>query len=152
MFNYEHSTRLAAAYVTQLSQSLTLGVNDSIKRDIESIPSMVATSSSSSSAASSSNVAAAASSESEPLSSLDRKLTESEQTAFIIIFVSVIIFGFVGNTLVIWTILFNKQMRRSPNNLFVLNLAISDLTLCAFSIPFNVYTTLRHPWAFGSFL
>jgi neuropeptide Y receptor len=36
--------------------------------------------------------------------------------------------------------------------LFVLNLAISDLTLCIFSIPFNAYKTLRHLWIFGGFL
>ncbi len=41
---------------------------------------------------------------------------------------------------------------RTTNNLFVLNLAISDLTLCFFSIPFNVYKTLYHDWKFGDFL
>ena len=41
---------------------------------------------------------------------------------------------------------------RTSNNLFILNLAISDLTLCFFSIPFNVYKTLRHTWIFGDFL
>ena len=51
----------------------------------------------------------------------------------------------------IWTVLFNKSMR-TTNNLFILNLAISDLTLCFFSIPFNVYKTLRHTWIFGDFL
>ena len=85
------------------------------------------------------------------LSSADMKLSDLEEKVLIFIFSIVIIFGVFGNALVIWTVLFNKQMRTS-NNLFVLNLAISDLTLCLFSIPFNVYKTLRHTWKFGSFL
>jgi neuropeptide Y receptor len=85
------------------------------------------------------------------LSSADMKLSDLEEKILIFIFSIVIIFGVFGNALVIWTVLFNKQMRTS-NNLFVLNLAISDLTLCLFSIPFNVYKTLRHTWKFGSFL
>lgn len=85
------------------------------------------------------------------LSSADMKLSDLEEKILIFIFSIVIIFGVFGNALVIWTVLFNRQMRTS-NNLFVLNLAISDLTLCLFSIPFNVYKTLRHTWKFGSFL
>ena len=84
-------------------------------------------------------------------SSLDSKLNSFEEKVLICIFLIVIILGFVGNNLVILVILLNKNMRTS-NNLFILNLAISDLTLCVFSIPFNVYKTLRHTWKFGSFL
>ncbi|CAF1060662.1 unnamed protein product [Brachionus calyciflorus] len=79
------------------------------------------------------------------------KLTEGEEKFIVIIFLLVIILGFFGNFLVVWTVLVNKHMRTS-NNLFILNLAISDLTLCVFSIPFNVYKTLRHTWEFGEFL
>jgi len=79
------------------------------------------------------------------LSSLDSKLSDFEEKILIVVFLTVIIFGFFGNGLVIWTVLLNKNMRTS-NNLFILNLAISDLTLCIFSIPFNVYKTLRHTW------
>ena len=66
-----------------------------------------------------------------------------------VIFLIVMILGIFGNLIVTWTILFNKQMRTS-NNLFILNLAISDLTLCFFSIPFTMYKTLRHTWIFGN--
>lgn len=79
------------------------------------------------------------------LSSLDSKLSDLEEKILIVVFLTVIIFGFFGNGLVIWTVLLNKNMRTS-NNLFILNLAISDLTLCIFSIPFNVYKTLKHTW------
>ncbi len=82
---------------------------------------------------------------------INMKLPPLEEKLLIAIFSIVIVFGFFGNSLVIWTVLFNRQMRTS-NNLFVLNLAVSDLTLCIFSIPFNVYKTLRHTWVFGEFL
>jgi len=85
------------------------------------------------------------------LDTLDSKLSDLEEKILIVIFLAVIIFGFFGNGLVIWTVLLNKNMRTS-NNLFILNLAVSDLTLCIFSIPINVYKTIRHTWIFGSFL
>ncbi|RNA31346.1 neuropeptide F receptor [Brachionus plicatilis] len=85
------------------------------------------------------------------LSNSNSKLTAAEEKFIATIFLAVIILGFFGNFLVVWTVLINKQMR-TPNNLFILNLAISDLTLCVFSIPFNVYKTLRHTWEFGEFL
>ena len=82
---------------------------------------------------------------------LNGKLDQIEENIIISIFAIVIILGIFGNLLVIWTILFNKPMRTS-NNLIIFNLAISDLILCFFSIPFNVYKTLRHTWIFGDFL
>jgi hypothetical protein len=84
-------------------------------------------------------------------SSIDSKMNSFEEKVIISVFVTVIILGFFGNILVIWTVIFNKHMRTS-NNLFILNLAVSDITLCVFSIPFNVYKVLRHSWVFGEFL
>nr|QVK45889.1 G protein-coupled receptor [Proales similis] len=89
--------------------------------------------------------------EDESLASVDSKLDSMEETIIICTFVALIVFGAVGNLLVIWTVLLNRSMR-TTNNLFILNLATSDLTLCMFSIPFNLYKTLRHSWIFGSFL
>lgn len=85
------------------------------------------------------------------LTSLDSKVNRIEENILICIFLSVIVCGFIGNILVIFTVLANKHMR-TTSNLFILNLAISDLTLCAFSIPFMTYKTLRHTWIFGQFL
>jgi neuropeptide Y receptor len=85
------------------------------------------------------------------LDMLDSKLNEFEETCIIVVFLIVIILGFFGNILVVWTVVFNKHMR-TTSNFFILNLAISDLTLCVFSIPFNAYKTLKHSWAFGLFL
>jgi hypothetical protein len=85
------------------------------------------------------------------LKSLNSKLSDLEEKILIVIFLSVIIMGLFGNILVISTVLINKHMKTS-SNLFILNLAISDLTLCVFSIPFMTYKTLKHTWIFGEFL
>jgi hypothetical protein len=85
------------------------------------------------------------------LDNIDSKLNEFEEKCIMIVFLLVIVCGFFGNILVIWTVIFNKHMR-TTSNMFILNLAISDLTLCIFSIPFNAYKTLRHSWIFGSFM
>ena len=81
----------------------------------------------------------------------NKKLKSHEEILVIMVFSIVIVLGIFGNLLVIWTVIANKNMRTS-NNLFILNLAISDLTLCIFSIPFNAYKVLRHDWIFGEFL
>jgi hypothetical protein len=38
---------------------------------------------------------------------------------------------------------------KTSGNLYTINLAISDLTLCVFSIPFMTFKALRHTWLFG---
>lgn len=85
------------------------------------------------------------------LDQLDSKVGHLEENLIILVFGLVILLGSFGNILVIWTVLYNRHMR-TTSNLFILNLAISDLTLCVFSIPFNVYRVLRHSWIFGSFM
>jgi allatostatin receptor len=45
--------------------------------------------------------------------------------------------GFVGNLLVIITVLFNQQMRNTTN-LLILNLSFADLLFICFCIPFTV--------------
>ena len=54
------------------------------------------------------------------------------------IFFSLIgITGFIGNLLVIITVLFNQQMRNTTN-LLILNLSFADLLFICFCIPFTV--------------
>lgn len=54
------------------------------------------------------------------------------------IFFSLIgITGFIGNLLVIITVLFNQQMRNTTN-LLILNLSLADLLFICFCIPFTV--------------
>lgn len=59
------------------------------------------------------------------------------------------IVGIVGNSLVILIILCDGKMRRSVTNLFIMNLAISDLLVMLFGIPDIVMFMLNRGWLLG---
>lgn len=67
------------------------------------------------------------------------------------IYILMICVGFAGNLLVIVVVFCNRVMRSSPRNLFILNLAISDLILCVVTQPLNLYRMLsfRQGWQLG---
>ncbi len=67
------------------------------------------------------------------------------------IYILMICVGFTGNMLVIVVVVCNRVMRSSPRNLFILNLAISDLILCVVTQPLNLYRILsfRQGWQLG---
>ncbi|XP_021357835.1 neuropeptide F receptor-like [Mizuhopecten yessoensis] len=71
---------------------------------------------------------------------------------FITCFAILIIFGAVGNGLVCYVVVRNPHMR-TPRNIFIINLAISDLTLCLFTQPLNLYRLLSNgQWLLGGFM
>ncbi|CAF4482435.1 unnamed protein product, partial [Rotaria sp. Silwood2] len=55
------------------------------------------------------------------------------------------ILGIVGNTLVIIVIscIGKSNAPHTPYNCFIVNLALSDLVLCLFTMPLNTYRTLN---------
>lgn len=55
----------------------------------------------------------------------------------------------LGNTLVITVLIRNKRMR-TVTNIFLLSLAVSDLMLCLFCMPFNLIPSLLKDFIFGS--
>lgn len=73
---------------------------------------------------------------------------------FVIISIIESLLGIIGNTLVIIVIscLGKSQIVQSPHNCFIINLALSDLVLCLFTMPLNTYRSLyiymRFPPAF----
>lgn len=86
-----------------------------------------------------------------------RFLTALPQWLLIIFVLTSIVeslFGIIGNTLVIIVIscLGKSQMAHRPHNCFIINLALSDLVLCLFTMPLNTYRSLyvymRFPPAF----
>ncbi|GAB1608824.1 hypothetical protein Ahia01_001382100 [Argonauta hians] len=71
---------------------------------------------------------------------------------FIIIFYSVLIsFGSIGNALVCYVVIRSPGMR-TARNMFIFNLAISDLSLCLFTQSLNLYRTLNNQWKLGAFM
>ncbi|KOB71291.1 Neuropeptide receptor A10 [Operophtera brumata] len=68
-------------------------------------------------------------------------------TAYIIIFVV----GIFGNALVCYAVIRNRAMQ-TVTNLFITNLALSDILLCVFAVPFTPLYTFLGRWVFGSLL
>ena len=73
------------------------------------------------------------------------------QTILITLFALLIAFGAAGNSLVCFVVARNAAMR-TPRNIFIINLAISDLTLCLFTQPFNLLKVLMPDWRLGRFM
>ena len=66
------------------------------------------------------------------------------------LYVIVIVVGVIGNALVIVNIVSvsNKNMQKTMK-IFVVSLALSDIGLCAFSLPVQLYYQTTNRWIFG---
>jgi len=58
--------------------------------------------------------------------------------------------AFIGNLIVIWVFMNTKSLR-SPANLLVVNLAVSDFIMISFMFPPMVINCYYHTWAFSPF-
>lgn len=59
------------------------------------------------------------------------------------------VLGIVGNILVIVVVVVDKKMRRSPTNMFIMNLSVGDLLIMIFGIPEIVQFMLDRGWLLG---
>ncbi|RUS90908.1 hypothetical protein EGW08_001305 [Elysia chlorotica] len=73
------------------------------------------------------------------------------ETVLVLCYAVLITFGAMGNGLVIFVVL-RKPTMRTPRNIFIINLAISDFTLCLFTQPLNLYLLLSQKWSLGEFM
>ena len=80
-------------------------------------------------------------------------LHKSELIALIAVNTSLMLFGAVG-ALVLIAAVVRKPRMRTPRTMLTVNLAISDLTLCLFTQPFNLIRTLHwhYEWKFGEIM
>ncbi|XP_042530716.1 cholecystokinin receptor type A [Dipodomys spectabilis] len=87
----------------------------------------------------------------ETLFCVDQSRPSKEWQPAVQIFLYTLIFvlSVLGNTLVITVLIRNKRMR-TVTNIFLLSLAVSDLMLCLFCMPFNLIPNLLRDFIFGS--
>ncbi|XP_058049353.1 cholecystokinin receptor type A [Ahaetulla prasina] len=78
-----------------------------------------------------------------------RTFKELDQTVRIFLYSFIFLLSVLGNTLVITVLIRNKRIR-TVTNLFLLSLAISDLMLCFFCMPFTLIPNLLQDFIFGS--
>ncbi|KPJ02118.1 PREDICTED: prolactin-releasing peptide receptor-like [Papilio xuthus] len=73
------------------------------------------------------------------------------QGVFCVIYTIIFVLGLLGNLLVCFVVLRNKAMQ-TVTNLFITNLALSDILLCIFAVPFTPLYSFRGSWNWGSLL
>lgn len=78
----------------------------------------------------------------------DRRLEELVSTVVPIFFGIIAITGLIGNSLVVYVVLNNHQMRSTTNTLLV-NLASADLLFIVFCVPFTAVDYMLAEWPFG---
>ncbi|KAK2712045.1 neuropeptide F receptor-like [Artemia franciscana] len=79
---------------------------------------------------------------------INRKIQPPLYYIFIILYSILILFGAFGNGLVMFTVLTKKTMR-TTRNMFIFNLAVSDLLLCVIAMPFTLIGVLTYYWPLG---
>ncbi|KAH7969604.1 hypothetical protein HPB52_020199 [Rhipicephalus sanguineus] len=67
------------------------------------------------------------------------------------LYVVIFVFAVVGNVLVLVTLVQNKRMR-TVTNVFLVNLAVSDLLLGVFCMPFTLIGSLLRNFVFGELM
>lgn len=73
------------------------------------------------------------------------------QLFFYVLYTTVFVLGVFGNVLVCYVVLRNRAMQ-TVTNIFITNLALSDILLCVLAVPFTPLYTFMGRWAFGSTL
>ena len=77
--------------------------------------------------------------------------TPTTEIFFLVANILVIVGGVVGNMMVIYVI-WRKKVLRTPRNLYIINLAISDLSMCVFCMPLTLVQLLHVNFPFGDFI
>ncbi|KYB25447.1 neuropeptide F receptor isoform X1 [Tribolium castaneum] len=79
----------------------------------------------------------------------NRAIDEPACTALIAMYSVLIVLGALGNTLVIVSVI-RKPAMRTPRNMFILNLAVSDLLLCTVTMPLTLMEIITKYFPLGN--
>lgn len=63
----------------------------------------------------------------------------------------IFIIGITGNSLVVYVVCVKKTMQ-TVTNLFIMNLALSDILMCLLAVPFTPMSFFQENWQLGKFL
>lgn len=70
---------------------------------------------------------------------------------FIALYSVVFLLGVSGNAVVVYVVIHNRAMQ-TITNIFIANLAVSDIIMCLLAVPFTPLSGLTQDWLFGDFL
>ena len=68
---------------------------------------------------------------------------------FLIVYTLILSFGLAGNLTIIFACI-RKKIPKTTRNIFILNLAISDLLLCVLTMPLTMMDLLYYYWPWGT--
>lgn len=71
--------------------------------------------------------------------------------SFLVYYSIIFILGIIGNFIIAWLTLKNKSLQ-TVQNIFILNLVISDIVVCIFSVPVTPITLIFKSWYFGNLM
>lgn len=78
----------------------------------------------------------------------NRRISFGAFYTFICLYSTLIVVGILGNSMVIWAVIRQPAMR-TLRNVFIINLAISDLLLCLLTMPLTLVEILTKYWPMG---
>ncbi|CAL4096878.1 unnamed protein product [Meganyctiphanes norvegica] len=78
----------------------------------------------------------------------NRRVDDGAFYALIVVYSIVIVLGATGNSLVVVAVI-RKPTMRTARNVFIINLAISDLLLCVVTMPLTLVELLSQYWPLG---
>ena len=70
---------------------------------------------------------------------------------FIVLYAVIFLLGISGNTLVVFVVIRNRSMQ-TITNIFITNLAVSDIMMCMLAVPFTPLSAFLDSWVFGEAL
>ncbi|XP_047112320.1 prolactin-releasing peptide receptor-like [Schistocerca piceifrons] len=76
---------------------------------------------------------------------------DAVQALFCVVYTTIFVLGLAGNALVVAVVARNRAMH-TVTNVFIGNLALSDVLLCALCVPFTPLYTFLGSWVFGGAL
>ncbi|KAM3843184.1 pyroglutamylated RF-amide peptide receptor-like [Diretmus argenteus] len=88
--------------------------------------------------------------ESQPLVYIP-ELPHSAKTTFVIIYAVIFVLAAVGNCLVVYTVVKNRAAQ-TATNVFICSLAVSDLLITFFCVPFTLLQNISSQWFGGVFV
>jgi len=73
------------------------------------------------------------------------------RVALVVAYSIIFVLGVAGNMLVVYVVARNSTMQ-TITNVFIANLAVSDIMMCLLAVPFTPISGLLHAWPFGDAL
>ncbi|CAL8282953.1 unnamed protein product [Merluccius merluccius] len=77
------------------------------------------------------------------------ELPPSAKTAFVVLYAAIFALALVGNSLVVYVVAAKRRAAQTATNIFICSLAVSDLLITFFCVPFTLLQNISSEWLGG---